>query len=78
MPKPTTAPPPKPYDGPPCKRIRAIQVESNNYTLVEETFGPPIAVKVLKTNCPRISAEDRVRIYGEEKLGINRFSDSGL
>lgn len=80
MPKPAMAPIPAPkYDGPPVKRIRAIQVASNNYTLVEETFvGPPASVRIIVDKCPRISAEDRVRIYLEEKLGLNRFGDSGL
>lgn len=86
MPKPATArkevssPKESPkYDGPPVKRIRAIQVASDNYTLIEETFvGPPVEVKVLKEKCFRVSAEDRVRLYLEEKLGHNRFGDSGL
>lgn len=85
MPKPATAriqkdaPKEPKYDGPPVKRIRAIQVGSDNYTLIEETFaGPPVEVKVLKEKCFRVSAEDRVRLYLEEKLGHNRFGDSGL
>lgn len=84
MPKPATArPAPKPpeakYAAPPVKRIRAIQVGSDNYTLIEETFsGPPTETRVLKEKCFRTSAEDRVRLYLEEKLGHNRFGDSGL
>lgn len=80
MPKPATArPAPKKYEAPPAKRIRAIQVASNNYTLIEETFeGPPTSVRVLKDGCPRVSAEDRVRLYLEEQLGLNRFGESGL
>ena len=67
------------YDGPPAKRIRAIQVASGNYTVIEETFtGPPTSVKVLKERSSRIGAEDRVRLYLEEALGFNRFGDSGL
>ncbi len=81
MSKPATANPkqqPK-YEGPPVKRIRAIQVSSDNYTLIEETFaGPPTETKVLKEKCFRVSAEDRVRLYLEERLGLNRFGDSGL
>lgn len=67
------------YGGPPAKRVRAIQNGSNDYTLVEETFaGPPTSVKVLKEKCARVPAEDRVRIYNEEWLGLNRFGESGL
>lgn len=83
MPKPATARPPEvrsqKYDGPPVKRIRAIQKGSNDYTLVEETFaGPPVEVRVLKERSPRVPAEDRVRLYNEEWLGLNRFGSSGL
>ncbi len=84
MPKPATARPPesKPtpkYDGPPVKRIRAIQVASNDYTLIEETFaGPPVSVVVLKEHSARVPAEERVRLYNEEWLGLNRFGASGL
>lgn len=79
MAKPTTAVTPTKYDGPPVKRIRAIQNASNDYTLVEETFaGPPASVRVIKEHCPRISAEDRARLYNEEWLGPNRFGSSGL
>lgn len=82
MPKPTTAPPPPQppkYAGPVAKRVRAIQNGHNDYTIIEETFaGPPVETKVLKEHCPRISAEDRVRLYNEEWLGTNRFGSSGL
>lgn len=85
MPKPATArapeavkPTPK-YDGPPVKRVRAIRMGSNDYTIVEETFaGPPVEVRVLKEKSPRVPAEDRVRLYNEEWLGLNRFGSSGL
>ena len=83
MSKPTTAPlplkQPPAYAGPPAKRVRAIQRGSNDYVIIEETFaGPPVSVVVLKDGCPRISAEDRVRLYLETAMGINRFGDSGL
>ena len=84
MSKPATAKPPevKPtpkYDGPPVKRIRAIQVASNNYTLIEETFaGPPVSTVVLKEKSARVPAEERVRLYNEDWMGLNRFGSSGL
>ncbi len=84
MPKPATArapeakPTPK-YDGPPTRRIRAIQVASNDYTLIEETFaGPPVSVKILKEHSARVPAEERVRLFNETWLGFNRFGESGL
>ncbi len=83
MPKPATArpdvkPAPK-YDGPPVKRIRAIQVASNDYTLIEETFaGPPVSVTVLKEHSARVPAEERVRLWNENWMGHNRFGSSGL
>lgn len=79
MPKPTTAQTPPKYDGPPARRVRAIRVDNNDYTIVEETFaGPPTSVRVLKEHSPRVPAEDRVRLWNEEFLGPNRFADSGL
>lgn len=64
---------------PPVKRIRAQQVGFNKWKLVEETWeSKPTSVKVLHEGCPRVSAEDRVRLYLEEALGLNRFGDSGL
>ena len=84
MSKPATAPAPKSTQpakptAPPAKRIRAEQVGFNKWRLVEETYAcPPTSVKVLHEGCPRVSAEDRVRIYLEEALGLNRFGDSGL
>lgn len=59
--------------------IRARRLGHNEYALVEETyFGRPASVRILKENCPRVPAEDRVRLYNEEWLGTNRFGDSGL
>ena len=81
MTKPATAPIPKPTkpNSPPVKRIRAEQVGFNRWRLVEETYeGLPTSVKVLQASCTRVSAEDRVRLYLEEQLGLNRFADSGL
>ncbi len=83
MPKPATAQiplkQPPAYDGPPVKRVRAIQRGSNDYVIIEETFtGPPASVVVLKDGCPRISAEDRVRLWLENDMGLNRFGSSGL
>ena len=81
MTKPATAPAPKQTKpaSPPVKRVRAEQIGFNKWRLVEETFtGPPSSVKVLNEGCTRVSAEDRVRIFLEEQLGLNRFGDSGL
>lgn len=79
MAKPTTPATPPRYDGPPVKRVRAIQKGHNDYTVIEETFeGPPTSVRVLKEKSPRVPAEDRVRLYNEEWLGTNRFGSSGL
>lgn len=88
MSKPATAPEkipaklpevPKYRPGIPAKRIRAIQVASGSYTVIEETYDcPPTSVKVLKEKSSRIGAEDRVRLYLEDALGFNRFGDSGL
>jgi len=81
MTKPATAPTPKQAKStaPPVKRIRAEQIGFNRWRLVEETYAcPPTSTKVLQASCTRVSAEDRVRIYLEEQLGLNRFGDSGL
>lgn len=87
MPKPATATEKTPAivpakskpTAPPAKRIRAIQVASGVYRVVEEVYDcPPTSVKVLKENSSRIGAEDRVRLYLEDALGFNRFGDSGL
>lgn len=64
---------------PPAKRIRALQVGFNKWKLIEETWeSKPTSVKVLHEGTTRVSAEDRVRLYLEEQLGLNRFGDSGL
>lgn len=64
---------------PPVKRIRALQVGFNKWKLVEETWeSKPTSVKTLHEGCSRVSAEDRVRMYLETALGLNRFGDSGL
>jgi hypothetical protein len=84
MTKPATAPTPKTAQptkptAPPARRIRAEQVGFNKWRLVEETYAcPPTSTKVLVSSCTRVSAEDRVRIFLETALGLNRFGDSGL
>ena len=65
MKKPATAPTPQPpptpkYEGPPVKRIRAIQKGSNDYTLIEETFaGPPVVSQDYDIFCALIGAQRR-------------------
>lgn len=87
MTKPSTAPtkpaaksPPAPaYDGPPVSRIRAIKTGHNQYKLVEEVWDtPPTSVRVTEPKTDGVGAIYRVRLYNEEKLGPNRFGDSGL
>lgn len=64
---------------PPVKRIRALQVGFNKWKLIEETWeSKPTSVRTLHEGTTRVSAEDRVRLYLEESLGLNRFGDSGL
>lgn len=81
MSKPATAPKAevKKTKRTPLKRIRAEQVGFNKWRLVEETYDcEPTSVKVLNEGVTRVSAGDRVRIYLEQQLGLNRFGDSGL
>ena len=64
---------------PPARAVRAVQLASGVYTVVEEVYDcPPTSTRVLAKKVGRVPAEDEVRIWYESLLGQNRFGDSGL
>jgi hypothetical protein len=75
--KPT--PKPTPCDYPPARRVRVERHGSNNYSVHEDVyFGRPEKTRVLVANVARVPAEDEVRLWLENFLGVDRFGDSGL
>lgn len=68
-----------PSDYPPARRVRVERHGSNDYSVHEDVYmGKPEKTRVLVAHAARVPAEDEVRLWLENFLGVDRFGDSGL
>lgn len=72
-------PKPTPTVYSPARRVRIERHGSNDYSVHEDTYsGKPERTRILVAHVARVPAEDEVRLWLENFLGVDRFGESGL
>jgi outer membrane biosynthesis protein TonB len=78
-PEPKQEPKPTPKIAPPTKRVRASRLANNSYLVVVDSYtSPPNATEVVARGVSLVEAQQLVRAFWLEQLGLDGYADSGL